>query len=126
VRGLLYAARGQLEQAATEFRLAIYSPTSGYTRTNIELAKVLMRLNRPREAAYWADAARRAGLDASQSYATHGELLELGALAWDAAGQADSAVTRYKALLYHWRDAEPIFKPRVERARLRLEVLERR
>ena len=123
VRGLLYAARGQLEQAAAEFRQAIWSPTSGYTRTNIELAKVLLRLNRPREAAYWADAARRGGLDASQTYATTTELLELGALAWDAAGERDSAVTRYRQVLKNWSDADPIYRARVERARIRVAQL---
>ncbi|MBK9692883.1 MAG: winged helix-turn-helix domain-containing protein [Gemmatimonadetes bacterium] len=123
VRGLLYAARGQLDQAAAEFRQAIWSPTSGYTRTNIELAKVLLRLNRPREAAYWTDAARRGGLDASQTYATTTELLELGALAWDAAGERDSAVTRYRQVLQNWRDAEPIYRARVERARIRVAQL---
>ncbi len=123
VRGLLYAARGQLEQAAAEFRQAIWSPTTGYTRTNIELAKVLLRLNRPREAAYWADAARRGGLDASQTYTTTTELLELGALAWDAAGERDSALTRYRQVLKNWSAAEPTYRARVERARIRVAQL---
>ncbi len=120
VRGLLFAARGELAQAEREFRAAIWSPTGGYTRTNIELAKVLLRLNQPREAAYWADAARHSGLDASQTYTTTTELLELGALAWDAAGERDSAVARYQQVVRNWSNAEPLFQPRVERARLRL------
>ncbi|MDX2120421.1 MAG: hypothetical protein SF070_05050 [Gemmatimonadota bacterium] len=120
VRGLLFAARGKLAQAEREFRAAIWSPTGGYTRTNIELAKVLLRLNQPREAAYWADAARHSGLDASQTYTTTTELLELGALAWDAAGERDSAVARYQQVVRNWSNAEPLFQPRVERARLRL------
>ncbi len=124
-RGLLFAARGDLAQAEREFRAAIWSPTGGYTRTNIELAKVLLRLNQPREAAYWADAARHSGLDASQTYTTTTELLELGALAWDAAGERDSAVARYQQVVRNWSNAEPLFQPRVERARLRLGQLGR-
>jgi hypothetical protein len=51
IRALLFTARGQLEDAVAEYRASIFSPTGGYTRTIIELAKVLMRLNRPRDAA---------------------------------------------------------------------------
>lgn len=125
-RGLLLAARGDLPAAEREFRSAIWSPTGGYTRTNIELAKVLLRLGQPREAAYWADAARRGGLDASQTYATATELLELGGLAWDAAGERDSAIARYTQVLHNWKDAEAVYRPRVERARIRLAQLQER
>ena len=43
VRALLLAARGKDEAAIEEFRRAIYSPNQGYTRTNVELAAVLLR-----------------------------------------------------------------------------------
>src|SRR5690606_7443021 len=114
------AARGDLAQAEREFRAAIWSPTGGYTRTNVELAKVLLRLNRPREAAYWADAARHGGLDASQTYTTTTELLERRALAADAVGGRDSAAPWCEQVAGESRDAEPRSQPRVERARLRL------
>jgi hypothetical protein len=47
-------------------------------------------------------------------------LAESAATAWDAAGARDSAVTRYRQVVKQWRDADPAFSARVERARLRL------
>ena len=101
----------------------MFSPTTGYTRTNVELAKVLMRESRPREAAYWAEAGLRGPADAGNTYVTQTELAEVAALAWDAAGVKDSAVVRYRQVIHNWSDAEPAFAARVERARLRLAAL---
>src|SRR5262249_40541059 len=50
VRGLLFAARGRHAEASQEFRLAIYSPTQGFTRSNLELGRALLALGKPREA----------------------------------------------------------------------------
>ena len=123
IRGLLFEARGQFDAAESELRQGIFSPTMGYTRTNVELAKVLMRKNRPREAAYWAEAALRGPADAANTYVTRTELAELAALAWDAAGVRDSAAARYRQVVDNWREAEPTFATRLERARLRLAAL---
>jgi DNA-binding SARP family transcriptional activator/TolB-like protein len=123
VRGLLFEARGQLDAAESELRQSVFSPTTGYTRTNVELAKVLMRESRPREAAYWAEAGLRGPADAGNTYVTQTELAEVAALAWDAAGMKDSAVVRYRQVVHNWSDAEPAFAARVERARLRLAAL---
>lgn len=123
IRGLLFHARGNLEAAAASFRQAIFSPTVGYTRTNLELGRVLLKLDRPREAAAWAGAALRGPFDGSNTYATSTELAELAAAAWDAAGVRDSAVTYYRQVVKQWQSAEPAFRTRLERARLRLAAL---
>ncbi len=124
IRGLLYTARGKLMDAAREFRQSIFSPTLGYTRTNLELGKVLLRLDQPREAAYWAESGLRGSYDAANTYVTPTELAELAASAWDVAGERDSAIVRYEQVLRNWKDAEPTFSARVERARLRLAALQ--
>jgi tetratricopeptide (TPR) repeat protein len=126
VRGLLLKARGRPEEAAAELERGIFSPVIGYTRTNVELARVLLRLNRPRQAAYWAEAGLRGPFDGPNSYATQTELAELAAVAWDAAGVRDSAARRYRQVIRNWTNAESTFGTRVERARLRLAMLERR
>ncbi len=123
VRGLIFRARGDLEAAAQEFRQAIFSATVGYSRTNLELGRVLLELRRPQEAAAWAEAALRGPFDGSNTYATSTELAELAAAGWDAAGVRDSAVMRYHQVVKQWQDAEPSFNARVERAKLRLAAL---
>jgi DNA-binding SARP family transcriptional activator/TolB-like protein len=123
VRGLIAEARGQYEVAASEFERAIFSPVLGYTRTNYELAKVLLRLNRPREAVRWVTPALRGPYDGANTYTTRTELLELAALAWDAAGERDSALARYRDVLRNWSGAEPPYHARLERARLRVAAL---
>jgi DNA-binding SARP family transcriptional activator len=90
-RGLLNAARGDDARAADEFRRAIFSTTSGYTRTNVELARSLVRLGRPREAVMLLGAAFRAPIGASNLYVTHTELHAELTTAFHAAGQPDSA-----------------------------------
>jgi len=123
VRGLLLAARGDLEGSAAQFRQAIFSPTGGYTRTNLELGRVLLRLGRPREAASLAESALRGAFESTGTYATQTEMAELAAAAWDAAGTRDSALLRYRQVASNWAHADPAFGPRVERARLRIAAL---
>lgn len=123
VRGLILEAEGHLEEAIEAYRRSVYSPTAGYTRINIALGRVLLRLGRPKEAAYWGEAGLRGGFDAGGSYVTQTELAELAATAWDAAGVRDSALVRYEQVLHNWANAEPMFSPRVERARLRIAAL---
>jgi DNA-binding SARP family transcriptional activator len=123
VRGLILEAEGHLEEAVEAYRRSVFSPTAGYTRINIALGRVLLRLGRPKEAAYWGEAGLRGAFDAGGSYVTQTELAELAATAWDAAGVRDSALVRYEQVLHNWRNAEPMFSPRVERARLRIAAL---
>lgn len=123
VRGLILAARGNLSGAEAEFRAAIYSPTIGYNRNNIELAKVLLRQNRPLEAGQVLESTMHGSYDASNTYATPTELWELAALAYDNAGVREKAVTYYRRVIQGWAAADPELAPRVERARLRLAAL---
>jgi tetratricopeptide (TPR) repeat protein len=120
VRGLLFAARGQKEAAAAEFRKAIFSTTSGYTRTNLELARVLLQLDRAREAVSVLQPAFRGPLEASNLYVTRTELHELLGRAWEAVGQPDSAAAHYQRVLQGWRNADPEFHARRDAARGRL------
>ena len=122
VRGLLLVARGQLEPAAAEFRRAIYSPTVGYTRTNLELANVLLRLRRPHEALAVLQPSLRGGIEGSSLYVTHSELHEALGRAWEAAGRPDSAVVQYRHVLAAWRDADPPLRARRDSLRARLAV----
>ncbi len=91
LRGLLLAARGDTAGAIVELRRAIYSTTCGYTRTNLELARLLLATGRPVEAVRVLQPALRGPLEASNLYVTHRELHELLARAFAAAGVRDSA-----------------------------------
>lgn len=126
IRGLLAMARGTPGLAAREFEQALFSPVLGYTRTNLELARAYLRLDRPRDAAHIASAALRGPYDGPNLYANRTELSEMAALAWDAAGERDSALVRYREVLANWTDAEPHFHRRREHARLRVAALSAR
>jgi DNA-binding SARP family transcriptional activator/tetratricopeptide (TPR) repeat protein len=91
LRGLLARARGDLPKAEAEFRAAVYSEVGGYTRSNLELARVLAAQGRHAEALPPLRSALRAPLDGPALYVTRTELHEAAALAFDALGQADSA-----------------------------------
>jgi DNA-binding SARP family transcriptional activator/Flp pilus assembly protein TadD len=123
VRGLLLAARGEPEHAAAEFRHAIFSPTSGYTRTNLELARVLLAARRPREAVAILQPAFRGLLESSNLYVTHTELHEYLGRAWEAAGRPDSAAVHYRWVLDAWRSADPELHARRDSVRTRLSAL---
>jgi tetratricopeptide (TPR) repeat protein len=120
VRGLLLAARGEPEAAAAEYRRALYSTTYGYTRTNLELARALLDLDRPLEAVAVLEPALRGSLEASNLYVTRTEVHELLGRAWDAAGEPDRAAAHYRRVLHAWRDADPPFHARRDRVRDRL------
>jgi predicted Zn-dependent protease len=120
IRGLLFLARGRPADAVTEFRQAVFSLTSGYTRTNVELARALLQLRRPREAIAVLQPAFRGPLDASNLYVTHTELHEMLARAFDAAGERDSAVMHYRWVAAAWRNADPKFRPRFDQDARRL------
>lgn len=118
-------ALGQREQAVGEFRHAIFSPTSGYTRTNLELARVLLELGRPREAVSILQPALRGPLEASSLYVTRTELHELLGRAWETAGEPDSAAVHYQRVLDAWRSADPEFHACRDSVRGRLSALRR-
>ena len=89
--GLLLAARGRDAEAVEAFRRAIFSWNMGYTRTNYELARALLRLGRAEEAVAALQPALRGSLEVNNSYITHTTLHRLLAEAWRAVGHADSA-----------------------------------
>jgi len=117
VRGLLALRRGDAEEAARLFRLAIASPNHGYTRTNYELASALMTLGRHAEAVATLQAALRGAVDGSNLYITRTLLHERLAEAWEAAGGRDSAAAHYELVVKHWDRADPALVARREQAR---------
>jgi DNA-binding SARP family transcriptional activator len=120
VRGMLLVAERRDAEAATELREAIHSPTYGFTRVNYELGRTLLRLGRPDEAVPVVRAALHGELDGSSLYVSRTELHELLAQAFDAAGQRDSAVVHYRAVVKAWSHADPLFHARRNRAQARL------
>jgi len=128
VRGLHLNASGRSEEAVAAFSRATphpIAPTSGYTRTNLELGRVLLALDRPDEAVRVLQPALRRGLEAGGFYVTFTELHERLGRAFEAAGQADSARAHYRWALSAWDRADPPFEPRRQAVRLRLSRLDR-
>lgn len=119
LRGLLWKARGRPDEAIAELRRAMVSPTLGYTRTNLELGRMLIAAGRPREAAGVLASALRGDLQASNYYVTHTELQEALAMAHDAAGMRDSARVHWAWVANAWSGADPPFRERAARARER-------
>jgi tetratricopeptide (TPR) repeat protein len=120
VRGLLLAARGRDAEAAAELRAAMGTLTLGYTRTNLELGRVLLRSGRAAEAASVLAPALRAGIEGSGLYASRTELHETLARAWDAAGRRDSAAAHWAVVARDWASGDPPFAARAKAAAARL------
>jgi tetratricopeptide (TPR) repeat protein len=112
LRGMLHQTAGRHEDAAREFRAAIHSPTMGFTRVNYELARCLIRLDRPREAIATLQPALRGDIEAGALYVTHTELHEVLAQAFDRAKMSDSASVHYRAVTKAWAGADREFWPR--------------
>ncbi len=123
IRGLLLVARGRFDDAERELRAAIFSPTNSYTMTNVALATVLLRLNRPADAAAVSSEALRGQMYGMSGQANRTMLHLLAAEAFDAAGKKDSAVVHYGAVVKGWAHADPVLRDRFERARNRLAAL---
>jgi len=117
VRALLLRARGDTAGAIREFRAAIYSPNLGYTRTNLELGRLLLATGRPKEAVDVLQPALRGAIEGSNLYVTRTELHELLAQAYAGALMADSAAAHYRVVVRSWERADPMFHPRREVAR---------
>jgi DNA-binding SARP family transcriptional activator len=116
LRGLLFTAARRDDDAVREFQQAIYSPTLGFTRVNLELGRALMRQDRAREAAAVVAPALRGEVDASNLYVTRTELHELLAQAYDRAGVRDSAAVHYQAVARAWVSADEMFHARRDAA----------
>jgi tetratricopeptide (TPR) repeat protein len=116
LRGLMHVAQGRDEEAVHEFQAAIHSPNFGYTRVNYDLARALLRLERPREAVATLQSSLRGEIDASNLYITRTDLHELLAEAFAAAGERDSAAFHYRTVVNAWRRADPQYHSRRARA----------
>lgn len=116
-RGVLARARGDTATAIAEFGDAIFSPTLGFTRSNRDLAELLLARGRSAEAVPLLRAALGGPLDNTNLYVTHTELHELLGVAWSALGRADSAAAHLRYVEAALAGADPEARPRLERAR---------
>jgi DNA-binding SARP family transcriptional activator len=123
LEGLVWRARGEPRRALPEFREAVWSYTGGYTRTNYFLARTLMELGQPRDAATVLAAALHSELTASVQYITNTELHALLGEAWAQAGQRDSARVHLRIAAERWKDAEPEWTARRDSALALLRTL---
>jgi predicted Zn-dependent protease len=123
IRGLLLLARNDVPNAITAIRSSIYSLPAGYTRENYDLARIYLRVGRPRDAVAVLQPALRGKLDASNFYLTHTEIRELLAQAWDSAGRADSASAHYTWVARAWEHGDPSYARRAAAARDRVVTL---
>lgn len=117
LRGMALVAAGHDDAAVAEFREAIHSLTLGFTRVNLELARALLRLRRPREAVAVLQPALRGDIDASNLYVTRTELHELLARSFDELAQRDSAAAHYQAVAKAWERADLLYHARRDSAR---------
>ncbi len=121
LRGLLLQAEGRQAEAVDAFRRSMFSPTDGYTRTNLVMARSLIVLGRGPEAIAVLRPAIHGGVDGSNSYVSRTELHEALAQAFELAGRRDSAAVHYRAVEQAWRHADPEFQGRYRRAKLKAE-----
>lgn len=124
VRGLLWSARGRHDSAVAAFRRAQFSPTYGYNRVNLELARALVRAGRPGEAVPVLRSALRTGVSSTGMYTTAPALHRMLGNAWLAAGRPDSAATHFRRTLGARRNADPQFATEVAYLRSQLARLE--
>lgn len=123
IRGLLLLARNDTPNALVAIRSSIYSLPAGYTRENYDLARIYLRVGRPRDAVAALQPVLRGKLDASNFYLTQTELRELLAQAWDSAGRADSASAHYTWVARAWEHGDPSYARRAAAARERVLAL---
>jgi DNA-binding SARP family transcriptional activator len=120
IHGLLFLARGDTSNAMAAISNSIYSLPAGYTRENYDLARLQLRVGRPRDAIASLQPIMRGKLDASNMYVTQTEVHELLAQAWEAAGRSDSASAHYARVARAWEHGDPPYAQRAEEARRRI------
>ncbi|HJS48030.1 MAG TPA: BTAD domain-containing putative transcriptional regulator [Gemmatimonadales bacterium] len=106
VAGLLWKVRGQRDSAIAAFRASLFSLTVGYTRTNLELGRLLLEKGDAAEAVRIVQPALRGGLDGSPLYVNRTELHGLLGEAWAAAGNPDSARTHLGQAIRNWEGGD--------------------
>lgn len=107
VRGLVAMVGGDLTAAEREFAEAVWTPIEGWARTTVELAAAQAALGRPRDAIATLRTAYATRLDAMGRYVPISELDYRMALAFAAAGQADSARVYGDYARRAWYNADP-------------------
>ncbi|MEP6779513.1 MAG: hypothetical protein ABJC26_06455 [Gemmatimonadaceae bacterium] len=112
VRGLIDERAGRHADAKAHFAAAL-SLVPGWTRTNIELAKVDMILGQPDSAVVVLRQALRQSSDAMGRYAPRSEIDYHLSLAFAKAGQLDSARVYAAYVRSAWVRADPEFKKRL-------------
>lgn len=112
LRGLLWRARGDSGRSLGELSHAIYSPSDGYTRANLELARAWLGAGQPRAAAAILSSALRGPVEASSFYLTRTEIHEMLARSFEAAGMPDSAAAQYGIVARSWLHGDPPFRRR--------------
>ncbi|MEP6872698.1 MAG: hypothetical protein ABI939_12735, partial [Anaerolineaceae bacterium] len=122
LRGLLLQREGRHAEAVDAFRRSLFSLTDGYTRINLMMARSLLELHRAGEAIAILRPAIHGGVDGSNTYTSRTELHEAMALAFEQAGQADSARVHWRAVESAWRLADPVFRNRYLAAKQRAEL----
>jgi len=116
IRGLRLAASGSDSAAVIEFRRSILSLPLGYTRTNVELAKSLLRLRRYREAAGILEPALRGTIQVGNFYVTYPEIRLLLAQAYAGMGKRDRANQELDWVRRAWVNADPLVRPQLDSA----------
>jgi DNA-binding SARP family transcriptional activator/tetratricopeptide (TPR) repeat protein len=110
VRGLALVLQGDTAEAEREFRAAIYSVSGGFSRVNLELARILRASGRADEAVSLLEAALRGPIDGSGLYLTRSKLrLEL-ARALHAAGRSEQASEHLAWVARAWERADPEYR----------------
>jgi len=112
LRGLLWRARGDSARSLSELSHAIFSPSDGYTRANLELARAWLGAGQPRAAVAILSSALRGPVEASNFYLTRTEIHEMLARSFEAAGQPDSAAVHYGIVARSWQHGDPPFRRR--------------
>jgi DNA-binding SARP family transcriptional activator/tetratricopeptide (TPR) repeat protein len=123
LRGLVAVSEGRRADAERLLRLAIGSPTEGYTRTQLALGGLLVDAGRPGEAVGVLTPVLRGPIESGSYYATLTDVHALLARAYEADGRVDSAVVHYRWVASAWRGGDPPFAQRAERARQRANML---
>ena len=119
LRGLLAEARGRPDSAEVYFTRAVYSPTSGFSRTNVELARLYLASGRPGAAVAVLRPVLHGSSESGNSYYTRTAIHELLAQAFDSAGQRDSAIVHYGTVARVWSAGDPAFQLKARTARAR-------
>jgi tetratricopeptide (TPR) repeat protein len=112
VRGLIAMKGQRWVEAEREFTDAEFTG-SGWTRTNVELARAQLAQHRPTAAIGTLRFAYQASLDGMGRYATRSEMDLVMAQAFAAAGQRDSAALYAGFVRRAWREADPAVQRRM-------------